>query len=72
MEGLDLPESLIKLNKIDYELMTLSASLFPDEGPFKGSSVDFLIKIPVLYPHSPPKAQILQKVKKYLMCETNN
>ena len=64
MEGAGLPEKVIKLIKIDYDLMEVSVCIFPDEGPFKDSAVDFLIKIPASYPHSPPKAQIMQKVQK--------
>jgi len=43
--------------------MILVVRLFPDEGPFEGTAVDFEIKIPEMYPHRPPKAKILQKVK---------
>ena len=42
--------------------MILEVRLFPDEGPFEGTAVDFEIKIPEMYPHRPPKAKILQKV----------
>ena len=58
---MDLPSN-IKLLQIDYEAMELLVRLYPDEGPFRGSQVDFEIKIPQMYPHQPPKARILQKV----------
>lgn len=46
--------------------MILVVRLFPDEGPFDGTQVDFEIRVPQMYPHRPPKAKILQKVKKTL------
>lgn len=61
MEGLSLPEN-IQLIKVDFEEMILVVRLFPDEGPFEGTQVDFEIKVPSMYPHRPPKAKILQKV----------
>ena len=62
MLGLELPEN-IQLLKLDYDEMILLVRLLPDEGPFEWTAVDFEIKVPELYPHRPPKAKILQKVK---------
>lgn len=61
MLDLDLPDN-IKLLKIDLDAMEIFVRLYPDEGPFQGAQVDFEIKIPPMYPHSPPKTRILHKV----------
>lgn len=61
MEGLSLPEN-IQLLKVDYDELILVVRLFPDEGPFEATQVDFEIIVPSIYPHRPPKAKILQKV----------
>lgn len=61
-ENLVLPEN-IQIVKLDYEGMLVHVRLFPDEGPFSGGKIDFELKIPPMYPHSPPKARIHQKVK---------
>lgn len=63
MVDLALPEN-IQLLKFDYNEMILVVRLFPDEGPFEDTAVDFEIKVPEMYPHRPPKAKILSKVKK--------
>ena len=63
MKDLNLSENIV-IQKIDYEALTVEVSLFPDEGPFSGGQLDFLITIPELYPHRPPKAKIIQTVKK--------
>jgi hypothetical protein len=73
MVGLELPEN-IKLLKLDFNEMILMVRLFPDEGPFEGTAVDFEIKVPEMYPHRPPKAKILQKVKgrgRTIICRLN-
>lgn len=61
MKDLNLPKN-IELISIDYVEMGLMVRLYPDEGPFSGSKIDFQIRIPELYPHRPPKAKIIQKV----------
>lgn len=66
MVGLDLPDN-IRLLKIDYEAMMVQVRLFPDEGPFSGTQIDFEIFIPALYPHRPPKAKILAKVNERVL-----
>jgi ubiquitin-protein ligase len=57
-----LPEC-IRVTQADLDTMELSLSIFPDEGPFRGAKIDFNLYIPPAYPHSPPKARILQNVK---------
>lgn len=63
MVGLDLPD-IIQLLKVDYEAMIITVQLLPDEGPFSGTKIIFEIAISALYPHRPPKAKILSKVKR--------
>lgn len=64
MIGLYLPEN-IQLIKVDFDSMNLVVRLLPDEGPFEGTTVDFEINVPAMYPHRPPKAKILHKVNNY-------
>ena len=56
-----LPEN-IQILLIDLDEMIVEVKLFLDTGPFKGSNVDFRLNVPAMYPHTPPKVKILQKV----------
>lgn len=56
-----LPEN-IQISQINLDEMIVEIKLFLDTGPFKGSQVDFRLNVPVMYPHTPPKVKILQKV----------
>ena len=62
METLELPEC-INVTKVDFDCLQINVSIFPIEGPFIRTRLDFVINICESYPFDPPKARLLQKVR---------